>query len=226
MNFQIASVNSIIIYFGDTISSEVSQKVLNSYELIKTSKLESLIEIVPSYTSIYIEFDISFYSHKSLYETIEKLIASNKTNITKKDSKIVTIPVYYGKEVGIDLPRISKLKNISIEKIIEIHSSKIYDVFTIGFAPGFAYMGSVDESIATPRLENPRTKIPKKSVAIADTQTAVYPKESPGGWNIVGATYIDMFDKSYDGFSYLKIGDKVKFESICKDEYLSNGGVI
>jgi len=134
--------------------------------------------------------------------------------------------MYYSEEVGFDLDRISKLSNLSIKEVIELHSSTTYRVYTIGFLPGFAYLGEVDTKIATPRLDTPRTKIPKGSLGIADNQSAIYPIQSPGGWNIVGRTYLDMFDKNLDGFSYLSIGDRVKFRAISRDEFLKNGGVI
>ena len=92
--------------------------------------------------------------------------------------------------------------------------------------PGFAYLGEVNEKIATPRLETPRTKIPKGSLGIADNQSAIYPIQSPGGWNIIGRTYLDMFDKNKKGFSYLNVGDRVKFKPISRSEFIKNGGVI
>ena len=116
--------------------------------------------------------------------------------------------------------------NLSIEEIIEIHSSKSYDVYAIGFSPGFAFLASVDKKIAIPRLSSPRKSIPKGSVAIADTQTAVYPQQSPGGWNIIGRTAMELFDKNLEKLSPLSVGYKVKFNPISKEEFLSQGGIL
>lgn len=226
MNYKIAGVDSIIIYFGDKIDKKISDKVLLSFKLIKNSDLKQIIEIVPSYSSIYIQFDIFKDSHDTLYEKIQYIMQNDSSDNIEKNTNIVTIPVYYGKEIGIDLKRVADFNNLNIEDVIAIHSTKIYDVYTIGFAPGFAYMGEADVRIRTPRLKTPRKKIKKGSVALADAQTAVYPLDSPGGWNILGVTYIDMFNKGIDGFSYLKIGDKVKFNPVTKDEYLKNGGLL
>ncbi len=226
MYYRISSISSLIIYFGDIISEDISAKVLSSYHKIKDSDIEGLIEIVPSYTTLFIEFDIFLHTHASLFDMLKEM--SHMSDISKgiDTTEIVTIPTYYDEEVGLDLSRVAQMHGVSIPEVIEIHSRQIYTVYTIGFAPGFAYMGSVDERIATPRLSTPRTKIPKGSVSIANTQCAVYPSSSPGGWNILGRTYIEMFDREIDGFSYLKAGDRVCFESISRDAFLSRGGEI
>ena len=142
------------------------------------------------------------------------------------EEKIVTIDVYYGSDVGLDLEDMGIKTNLSVEEIIKIHSQKLYDVFAIGFLPGFAYLASVDERIALPRLSTPRKQIPKGSVAIANTQTAVYPQASPGGWNIVGRTAMELFDKNLEQLSPLSVGNKVKFNPISKEEFLNQGGII
>ena len=113
-----------------------------------------------------------------------------------------------------------------MDEIIKLHTSKLYDVYAIGFAPGFAYLASVDEKIAIPRLDTPRKNIPKGSVAIANTQTAVYPQSSPGGWNIIGRTTFEFFDKTIDELTPVKVGDKIKFNPISKDEFIKQGGKI
>jgi KipI family sensor histidine kinase inhibitor len=128
--------------------------------------------------------------------------------------------------VALDLEEISIKTNLSIENIISLHSNKLYDVYAIGFLPGFAYLASVDEKIAMPRLESPRKVIPKGSVAIADTQTAVYPQNSPGGWNIIGRTAMELFDKDLSSLSPFEVGYKVKFNSISKEVFIKQGGIL
>ncbi len=224
MRFEIASVDSIIIYFGDKISQKVAKDVRGAFFALKSE--EWVKDIIPSYTSLYITYDFLKFDYEDIVNKIESKLKNKNFNETKDDSRVVEIPVFYDKSVGLDLERISNEKNLSIDEIVNIHSQKEYFVYTIGFAPGFAYMGEVDERIATPRLANPRVKIPKGSVALADIQTAIYPKESPGGWNIIGRTPLEMFSVDYDGFSYLKVGDRVKFKPITKDRFLSLGGEI
>ena len=224
MNFKIASVDSLIIYFGDEISQDISSKVKNAYLSLQNLNIEGLIEIIPSYNSIFITYDIFIYDYESIKQKLQESIDLNKTNI--QDEKIVQIDVYYGTEVALDLESMAKTTSLSIEEVIKIHSQKLYDVYAIGFLPGFAYLASVDNKIALPRLSSPRKVIPKGSVAIADTQTAVYPQDSPGGWNIIGRTTMELFDKKLDTLSPLSVGNKVKFNPISKEEFLNQGGVI
>ena len=156
------------------------------------------------------------------------LLHSLEDNSQKRDdsdkSSVVELPVYYAAESGPDLVVIAKRNKLSVEQVIEIHQSKEYRVYAIGFAPGFAYLGEVDERIASPRLSTPRMKVPKGAVAIADKQTAVYPNVSPGGWNIIGLCPTDMFDMTATPIMPVNVGDKVKFKSIDKNEFLALGG--
>jgi len=117
--------------------------------------------------------------------------------------------------------RILKEKNVSLEELIEVHSSKSYHVFMIGFLPGFAYMGPVDPRIATPRIPTPRTQIVAGSVGIAGEQTGIYPLSSPGGWNIIGRTPLKVFDPNSTQPVLFQTGDQVKFIPITKEEFKS-----
>ena len=119
---------------------------------------------------------------------------------------IVSIPVYYGLDVGLDLEMLAEEKNLQVQEVIDLHVKELYSVF------------------ATSRLANPRKSVPKGSVAIADRQTAIYPLQSPGGWKILGRTPKAMFDVRYDGLSLLHVGDKVRFEPISKEQFLMLGG--
>lgn len=223
MRIEPASVDSVIIYFANTITKENSLKVKAAYRRLKQLKIEGFIEIIPSYTSILITYDIFKYDFnkikKFLYSLLDKLSVEEQ-----KDTKPLIIDVYYGIEVGLDLQRVATIANISIEELISIHSQKVYDVYAIGFLPGFAYLASVDDRIKIPRLKTPRKKISKGSVAIADLQTAVYPQNSPGGWNILGKTTYELFDKNLEGLSSISIESKIKFNPITKEEFISQGG--
>lgn len=224
MDIRVVSVDSLIIYFGDTIEEHIALKIKKAYSYIKNLKLEGVIEIIPSYTSIFISYDILKYDFETLKNLLKKSLTFDYEN--SFEEKIITIDVYYGLEVGFDLKNISSVKNLKIEEIIQIHSNKIYDVYAIGFLPGFAYLGKIDEKIVMPRVITPRKLVPKGSVAIADFQTAVYPKDSPGGWNIIGKTTFEFFDKNLKNLSPLSVGDKIKFNPISKKEFLALGGVL
>ncbi|WP_368031259.1 5-oxoprolinase subunit PxpB [Arcobacter sp. s6] len=224
MIFKVASVDSLVVYFGNEISEDVATIVQRAYLSLKSLNIEGIIEIIPSYTSIYILYDIFKYDYSSFVEILRNSIDLNYED--RRTKNIINIDVYYGDEVALDLNDMSFKTNLSIEKIIELHSSKLYDVYAMGFSPGFAFLASVDKQIAVPRLSSPRKSVPKGSVAIADTQTAVYPQQSPGGWNIIGRTAMELFDKNLEKLSPLSVGDKVKFNPISKEEFLSQGGVI
>ncbi len=225
MEIKVASVDSVIIYFDKNISKEISNKVKASYSYLKSLNNEAFIDIIPSYSSILITYELLKYD----FESIKKYLEDELKNVKVDDdtnSKLVEIDVYYGEEVGFDLQRVASINKLTIEEVINLHSSKVYDVYTIGFLPGFAYLGVLDERIATKRLETPRKKIPKGSVSIADTQTAVYPKDSPGGWNIIGKTTFEFFDKNLEALSQIDINTRIKFNQISKEEFLKQGGII
>ncbi len=117
-------------------------------------------------------------------------------------------------------------KNLDLDTFIEIHTEQAYLIYAIGFSPVFAFLGEVDKRIQAPRLATPRIKIPAGSVGIAESQTAVYPTDSSGGWNIVGRTLLDLSLNNPENVDKFRVGDKVKFYSITRDEYLKNGGLL
>ena len=221
--FHIASYNSLIIYFGDSIDPIISKEVQKAYLALKNAQVEGFFEIIPSYASVMISYDILHYDYQEACNRAQVII-ENAPEINRIEQKIVTIPTYYGLEVGLDLEVLAQEKDLSIEAIINLHVKQDYFVYAIGFAPGFAYLGETDEALSTPRLPIPRRAVPKGSVAIADRQSAVYPSLSPGGWKILGRTPTAMFDASSQGLSLLHVGDIVRFEPISKDLFLKLGG--
>jgi len=223
MHYKVASVDAIVIYLGEVISEEISDRVLALYQQLKSSSLPGIIELIPSYTTLYLQFDLFMHSHETLFVQIEEL-ASEIDFSSSVSGREMTIPAYFDPSVGLDLERVAVLHGISTEEVVSIYTQKSYRVYTVGFAPGYAYMGSVDDRIATPRLATPRARIPQGSVAMANTQCAVYPQASPGGWNILGRTYVQMFDRSIEGFSYLRAGDRVRFVSISREAFVAKGG--
>ena len=184
-----------------------------------------LRESVPSYDSLLIIFDMTLIDSHGVYRALKDLSAestSTQSALTKPtvDGKIIEIPVWYGAPDTSDLSVISKKTSLSIEEIITLHTSVSYKVYAVGFSPGFAYMGDIPEALKCARLGTPRKRVPKGAVAIADRQTAVYPSESPGGWNLLGVTAFDMLLHSREhSESRLKVGDVVKFVSITEQKY-------
>jgi KipI family sensor histidine kinase inhibitor len=213
----------VIVYFGDSIDPLVSKEVQRAYKALKNSFHKAFFEMIPSYASLMVTYDVMRFDFQGVCEAIESII-QNAPAYDDSEPKIVTIPVYYGTEVGLDLELLAEEKGMSIDEIIDLHVKELYSVYAIGFAPGFAYLGQIDERLATSRLANPRKAVPKGSVSIADRQTAVYPTKSPGGWKILGRTPTAMFDAKYNGLSFIHMGDLVRFEPISKQRFVSLGG--
>lgn len=227
MKLSFLSENTIVILFKQEINRTVFQQVCQYTEIINRQLSEYIIDIIPSYTSIHIAFDllkITSDDFSAALVNIDKSVVAEKSKTL--DSKLIEIPVYYGEEVGLDQGALAKFANIGIDEVIAMHSLAIYDVYAIGFSPGFAYLGSVDKRIAMPRKEAPRKKVCKGSVAIADQQTAVYPEDSPGGWQIIGRTAISLIDYSDAALTKFTVGDKVKFIPISKADYIDMGGAL
>ena len=218
-----ASENSIIVYFGSETSDSISNQINAFCIHMKTNYQTYIIDLISSYASVLLIFDVPNISHSEIKRIVRaslaKLEKSSKKSGVSEEKQVITLPVLYGGENGPDLSTIAKNAGISEREVISIHESKPYLVYAIGFAPGFAYLGEVDPKIATPRLETPRQTVPKGAVAIADRQTAVYPAESPGGWNIIGICPIPMFNSLSPPYMPVSVGDTVKFESIDEDQF-------
>jgi KipI family sensor histidine kinase inhibitor len=223
MKIEIAGHDAFIVYFADETSAEVSALIQAAVNSLNTQMAELLIDLVPSYTSLLVIYDINICDH---FEAIKrlKLALSDLSTVDMALGELITLPVYYNIESGPDLPIIAEQANLTIEQVIDIHQQREYRVYAIGFAPGFAYLGEVDPRIAAPRLTTPRLKVPRGAVAIADRQTAVYPAPSPGGWNLIGLCPTRMFDPDKTPTMPVQVGDRVQFKSIDYDEFILLGG--
>jgi len=180
---------------------------------------------VPSYTSVLIIFDVLKTDHSEIWQKI----VTAQTALFRPDQqastfKTIELPCYYSLESGPDLQRVAMLHQLSTTELIQLHSGQAYQVYAIGFAPGFAYLGFTDPRINTPRLANPRPAVAAGSVAIADRQTAVYPAASPGGWHLLGNCPIPLFDLTADPMLPFAVGDTVRFVPIERAEFLRLGG--
>ena len=141
-------------------------------------------------------------------------VAAQSGGCELPQAKLVTVPVFYGGDYGPDLDGVAGHLGISSDEVIRLHSQTIYRVYMIGFTPGYPYMGELPAALAVPRRSTPRTRVPKGSVGIAQRQTGIYPVESPGGWQIIGWTPIELFDPQRQMPSLLEMGDGVKFEAV------------
>lgn len=228
MQIQVASENSLIVYFGKNVSQTISDEILHVSTFLSAHVGNTLIDLVPSYASILVIFNPLKTDHlhvrKIIKEAYQEIHNRNQDAANVYDGKTVELPVYYGADAGPDLKMLADNADLTTQQVIDIHTSQDYRVYAIGFAPGFAYLGEVDERIAAPRLPTPRKKVPKGAVAIADRQTAVYPSQSPGGWNLIGLCPTDMFNPESQSIMPVSVGDKVRFVPIEQKQFLELGG--
>lgn len=185
----------------------------------------TLIDLTPSYASLLISFDPLQTDHFQVGELTRACFADLDAQ-TLSSGRLIEIPVFYHPDAGEDLLDLGQAKGLAWEKIVAIHSEQEYRVYAIGFAPGFAYLGDVDERIAAPRRKTPRQRVPRGAVAIADRQTAVYPAESPGGWNLIGRSPLKMFDPGAPEPMPVVVGDRVRFRPMKREDFLNAGGTL
>lgn len=223
---QVAGENSLIVYFGQDISATVSRRVRRAETALRIGLEDILIDLIPSFASLLIIYDASRMDHAQALGKVRSCVRESDELQTAIEDKrqLVNLPVWYGSNAGPDLQALAAAKNLSTEEIIQIHQEREYCVYAIGFAPGFAYLGEVDKRIAVPRLTTPRLKVPRGAVGIADRQTAVYPAESPGGWNLIGRCPMRLFDPMAQPPMPVKVGDRVRFEAIGRQTFLDLGG--
>lgn len=223
MHIQIAGENSLIVYFHQANSIIANSLVSSLVQSLDANSPEWLLDITPAYDSVLVVFDCLLTDYVQVKQYLKGL-DSTLVGITNMPTRRVVVPVLYNPPGINDLARISEKIGLTREEIIHAHHSTVYRVFAIGFAPGFAFLGDVDPRIAMPRLSNPRKMVPKGAVGIADQQTAVYPNQSPGGWNIIGLSPFEFFKSDEPDYMPLQVGDEVMFKAVSQDEYIELGG--
>lgn len=212
-----------MLWLGNDANPTISARVQAATTVIEAALAEDLVDLVPSYASVLIIYDAMRTDHLSVGHRVREAL-TDLTTIDLAAGREVVLPVYYGIEAGADLECLAKAAELSVEEVIDLHCGTDYRVYAIGFAPGFAYLGQVDQRIARPRLATPRLQVPRGSVAIADRQTAVYPATSPGGWNLIGRCPIEMFNPAGSPIMPVAVGDRVRFEPVTRNRYLELGG--
>ncbi len=213
---------ALTIDFGNEISIKSNDKAIALCGYFENRKFPGFIEAVPAYSSAAIFYDTrdvhrTFPTFATAFAAVSDLVRSALLTIPTApqiSGRRLEVPVDFGTDTALDLPFILETKAIRREEFIEIFTSRTYRVYMLGFLPGFAYMGEVDERIAVPRKQSPRLKVPKGSIGIAGRQTGIYPLESPGGWQIIGRTNAEMFTPDGEDLCWMNAGDKVKFVPI------------
>jgi KipI family sensor histidine kinase inhibitor len=207
----------LLVEYGDEISYEANNRVLQAHYALKEAPPEGLLEMVMAYRSLLLIYDPLITDLQTLESHVTRLSLGDVCS--GHPPKGHEIPVCYGKDFGPDLDSVAGHNGIRPDEVIKLHCSVTYRVFMMGFTPGFAYMGIVDPRIRAPRLKTPRLSVPEGSVGIAEAQTGIYPTSSPGGWRIIGRTPIKVFDPSkVDPFLFAP-GDLVTFRPISLEEF-------
>jgi len=210
------SDSAITIDFGNFIDENINEIVMQLYQNCTKNAFVGMKEAMPAYASLTIFYDVfsvrrKYTFFKTAYAFVEDFLIKSYNNIDKIESfvkRIIEIPVVYD---GEDLSYVADYHKISEAQVIELHTTPIYRVYMMGFLPGFAYMGGLNAQISTPRRATPRTKVPAGSVGIAGNQTGIYPSESPGGWQLIGRTALELYTPNSSEITLLKAGDLVKF---------------
>jgi len=216
--FKLMGDRGLLVEFGDDINPEINEKVRRMNLAIKEKSIDGVIETIPTYRSLLIVYNPLILPLDQLKKKIRN-IEKTLQEIRLPEPRLIRIPVLYGGVYGPDLEFVAKFHKITPEEVIHLHCSRSYLIYMIGFIPGFPYMGELPEILNTPRLKTPRLTVPKGSVAIAQRQTGIYPIESPGGWQIIGRTPVELFDSYKEPPSLLQMGDMVQFYPITEIEF-------
>ena len=206
--------------FGDDVNKEINRNVIQYFINLKNNNLLGITNITPSYNKLVISFDLKLTNFAKLKKEVENL---ELKKINNSENTIIKIPVCCEKEFALDITRLEKLLKINEAKIYETFFSKNYYCYMTGFIAGMPFLGDIDKSLFAKRLETPRVKVPKNSIGLTEQFCNIYTFESPGGWNIIGKTPIDIFDnKKSTEPNMINPGDTISFYPISKLEYEKN----
>lgn len=208
----------LLVRFGHCISEEVNQLVINFARSVVDEDIEGIVEVVPAYAEVAVYYNALYISYSEVLTFLKKLSVTNMPEVGYQ-RKIVRIPVCYGGEFGPDIKHVADHNGITVDDVIKIHSAAVYPVYMLGFTPGFCYLGDMSDSISCPRKERPRLSVPAGSVGIAGGQTGIYPLETPGGWQLIGQTPLELFDAQREPKVLVRAGDAIQFHAINQAEF-------
>jgi inhibitor of KinA len=215
--------NALTIELANEISEPLNDRVLELYRYFERQPFPGFIESVPAYSSLTIFFDVvqvrnHFPGYGSAFDVVKghagMALKMKAAAAVRSEANVIEVPVFFDDECAPDLRAIAEFSGLAPDEVIDTFTTQIYRVYMLGFLPGFAYMGEVDERIAIQRKSTPRLKVPKGSVGIAGRQTGIYPFESPGGWQIIGRTKMELFTPDDETPSFFAPGDHVKFYQV------------
>lgn len=202
---------ALLVELGNSLDVSVNARVHALARRMKSAR--GVRGVIPGYTTLLVEFDPETLGEDELTDEIRTALGEEQ-DVGNAERRVVEIPVRYGGEFGPDLEFVARQNGLTTDEVVRIHTATVYQVFMLGFAPGFPYLGILDERIAAPRLESPRKRVPAGSVGIAGRQTGIYPRESPGGWRLIGRTEVRLFDPRAEPPTLLRAGDGVRFVGV------------
>jgi KipI family sensor histidine kinase inhibitor len=216
--YRIAGDRGLLLELGDGIDPHVNRAVRKMSLAIEREGIPGILEVIPTYRSILLVYDPMRIRPHEIRRIVSQLdLASSEA--TLPPPRKVEIPVCYGGEFGPDMEFVASYTGLTVEEVIEIHSAPLYQIYMMGFTPGFPFLGGLPQVLATPRLPTPRVQVPAGSVAIAANQTGIYPIASPGGWRLIGRTPLRLFfPERAEPFLY-RPGDFIKFRPITPEEF-------
>jgi KipI family sensor histidine kinase inhibitor len=219
MRFLSAGDRALVVEFGDVVERALSAKVLRLAAAIDAAAIPGIVETVPTFRSLMIHYDPLATRRAALETTIAGLF--ERPPETRRGARLWRIPICAAAGLAPDLAEVAGLSGLSEERVTALHASVRYHVYMLGFLPGFPYLGDLPEPLALPRRADPRLRVPAGSIAIATTLSAIYPYESPGGWHLIGATPIRLFDAERPCPALLAPGDAVIFDPVDRAAFAS-----
>ena len=208
--------------FGTEVNKDINSKVIKLFETIREKNIEGINNLTPSYNKLIISFDLKITNFKKIKEIVEN-IEIKETQ--KLNSKKIEIPVCCDSSFSLDIERLEKKLNLDREQILEVFFNKEFFCYMTGFIAGMPFLGDLEEKMRAQRLETPRVKVPKGSIGLTEQFANIYTFESPGGWNIIGNTPLNVFDITKEKEpNLINPGDKVKFKRISMEEYKDFNG--
>lgn len=201
---------AIVVELGDAISPAINRRVRSLSLALENGSVPGVFDFLPTYRSVLVYYDPLSVSPDAVQSQIARLLQSPDAEAAA-NPRVALIPTLYGGDMGPDIGFVASHAGITEQEVIAIHSATDYLIYMMGFSPGFAYLGGLDQRLITPRLESPRTQIPAGAIGIAESQTGVYPVASPGGWQLIGRTPLRLFDPARNPPALLSAGDYVRF---------------
>ena len=202
----------VLVTLGNSVDRAITRRVHACVAAVERADIAEITDVVPAYASFAVHYDARAANASEMMARLAALVSEADTDSAALEAgQLVTLPTVYN---GVDLVDVARAAGLTTDEVVRRHSAVEYFVYTLGFSPGFAYLGDLDATLHLPRRQSPRARVPRGSVAIAGAQTAVYPHETPGGWHLLGTTDATLFDATREQPSLLRAGDRVRFVAL------------